>query len=168
MSQALARSLLDSGRPARPCVPPHRYFPPFRFFTKVTKTAGCWLWNASKDGKGYGVIGLSVPVRRHGKAHRVSWELHKGAIPAGMAVLHKCDTPACVNPEHLFLGTQADNMRDCSAKGRIRTVINADIAREIYRDSRNHSVLSRHFGVSRRLVRMIKTKQAWQNATGAF
>lgn len=80
--------------------------------------SGCWLFAGATDDKGYGLVSSrrgSAPL----KAHRVSYEYHHGPIPRGLLVCHKCDTPACVNPEHLFLGTQLDNMRDCSAKGRL-------------------------------------------------
>lgn len=87
------------------------------FFDKVNKTNGCWLWTASRNGDGYGMM----VFRGRGRgAHRVSWVLHYGEIPDGLRVLHKCDNPPCVNPEHLFLGTQLDNVRDCMAKNRDR------------------------------------------------
>ena len=75
----------------------------------------CWLWRGSRDGLGYGHFS-------EGRAHRVSWLLFKGPIPDGMKVLHKCDVRNCVNPEHVFLGTQADNIQDMLKKGRQRTV----------------------------------------------
>jgi HNH endonuclease len=87
-----------------------------RFWPKVKKTATCWLWTGYIDNKGYGKM-----WRRPQKAaiaSRVSWELHNGPIPEGMNVLHRCDNPACVRPEHLFLGTIMDNNRDRYAKGR--------------------------------------------------
>lgn len=79
---------------------------------------GCLIWQGSLDRRGYG------GVRRAGKlwsAHRYAWWLANGDIPPGMYVLHRCDTPACVRPSHLFLGTQGDNMRDAKAKGRLAT-----------------------------------------------
>lgn len=90
-----------------------------RFWGHVDKTDACWNWTASLSkggGAGYGVF--SDDALRYVRAHRFSWELHYGAIPDGLFVLHKCDNRRCVNPEHLFLGTQLDNMRDRSAKGR--------------------------------------------------
>lgn len=76
---------------------------------------GCWLhWGASTPD---GHVGLYTPGWRT-FAHRASWILHHGEPAAGMLVCHKCDTPACVNPDHLFLGTQSDNIRDCVSKGR--------------------------------------------------
>jgi hypothetical protein len=86
-----------------------------RFWAYVQKTASCWVWTGTQSDNGYGRI---WGKGRHIKAHRFSWELHNGPIPEGMHVCHKCDTPACVNPEHLFLGTASDNMRDMVAKGR--------------------------------------------------
>ena len=85
------------------------------FFRRVEKTDQCWLWLAGKNKDGYG------KVKIHGRslqAHRVSWEIHHGPIPAGLNVLHRCDNPACVNPAHLFVGTALDNNRDRDAKGR--------------------------------------------------
>lgn len=90
-----------------------------RFWAKVRITPGCWLWTASKRNKGYGAFcytrGGAVV---NGRAHRISWEVHNGPIPEGLKVLHRCDTPACLNPEHLFLGTLQDNVDDMVQKGR--------------------------------------------------
>lgn len=87
-----------------------------RFLRKVKQGEGCWLFTASLNRLGYGQFGISGKVH---KAHRVAWRIFQGEIPAGMSVLHKCDVRNCVNPDHLFLGTQLDNMRDCKAKGRL-------------------------------------------------
>lgn len=79
------------------------------------KENGCWLWIGAKHRQGYGNIGIK------GKAqlvHRVIWEMENGHIPEGMKVCHKCDITSCCNPDHLFLGSQKDNMKDCRIKGR--------------------------------------------------
>lgn len=91
-----------------------------RFWSKVEKTKGCWNWSAATFHHGYGCFGVKVADGKYKTryAHRLAYEELVGPIVDGLFVLHKCDNRRCVNPEHLFLGTQVDNMRDCSAKGR--------------------------------------------------
>jgi hypothetical protein len=79
--------------------------------------SGCWLWLGALMPNGYGRFEMH---RFDEYAHRASWILHRGAITDGLYVLHKCDIPSCVNPDHLFLGTQQDNLDDCRMKGRTR------------------------------------------------
>ncbi len=88
-----------------------------KFWQKVDKTNSCWLWKGGKDIYGYGR--LRVPGHNL-LAHRISYELHHGPIPKEMLILHKCDNPPCVNPAHLFLGTQETNNKDAKSKGRSR------------------------------------------------
>lgn len=89
------------------------------FWLKVNKTDTCWLWKASKNGDGYGTTWYRGQPY---SSHRLSWELSNGKVPKNLYVLHKCDVPSCVNPGHLFLGTQSDNVRDMMEKGRNRQV----------------------------------------------
>lgn len=95
-----------------------------RFWNNVRKTEGCWLWLGKPLSNGYGQFAFGGRNRMTGGkikrdlAHRMSWRLTYGEISAGLNVLHKCDVPTCVNPVHLFLGTQLDNVKDMTAKGR--------------------------------------------------
>ena len=95
-----------------------------RFMAKIAKQpSGCWLWTGSKLRVGYGKFCMNgIP----GTAHRAAWELFNGPIPEGMYVCHACDVRACVNPDHLFLGSQSDNMLDASSKNRLNTPKGSD------------------------------------------
>lgn len=84
------------------------------FWQKVDKTEDCWEWTASKNKQGYGIFGHQGQTWL---AHRLSYKL-SNMLPDGVKVLHRCDNPPCVNPDHLFLGTQKDNIKDMAAKGR--------------------------------------------------
>lgn len=89
-----------------------------RFMKKILITKSCWLWQGSKRNFGYGQFCMNG---KRWDAHRASWVLFKGEIPKGMCICHNCpegDNPSCVNPEHLFLGTQGDNIRDIFKKNR--------------------------------------------------
>lgn len=89
-----------------------------RFFKHVKKTDGCWIWTGYCQKNGYGTIHCGKGSIK--RAHRISYEIHCGKIPDGLYVCHKCDNPSCVRPDHLFLGTQLDNIRDCISKGRFK------------------------------------------------
>lgn len=87
-----------------------------RFWIKVKQTSRCWEWTAAINKYGYGVFRL----KGESLAHRISYQIFHGCLKEGIQVLHKCDNPKCVNPDHLFTGTHQDNMDDKSKKGRSR------------------------------------------------
>lgn len=146
-----------------------------RFWSKVLlpTNSDCWLWVGACAGHmGYGHF--NGGDRGFLKAHRFSREIHFGPIPAGMMVLHKCDNPRCVNPDHLFLGNASDNMLDCSRKGRIRiphksgeanntaklTNEQADCIRKM---PGLHRDIAAKFGVNRSTVSAIKRGERYVN-----
>jgi hypothetical protein len=129
--------------------------------------SGCLLWLLSCNRKGYGQMRHDGKNRR---AHRLSWKATKGPIPDGMIVCHKCDVRACINPAHLFLGTDADNAADRDAKGRrlgpagetngFAKLTEADV-RAIRSDSRSQSAIADAYGIRQGHVSRIKLRTVW-------
>jgi hypothetical protein len=89
-----------------------------RFIEKVQKTDTCWIWTGASQDNRYGYLHVRNSKNPNALAHRVSWELHFGPVPDGMNVCHRCDNTRCVQPDHLFLGTQSENITDMHRKGR--------------------------------------------------
>jgi hypothetical protein len=150
-----------------------------RFHSKLSpdKKSGCWLWTAHLN-CGYGVIAVGAPSKKLDKAHRIAFQLYRGPIPDGLFVLHKCDVRACCNPDHLFLGTNADNMADMAAKGRAclhqgvtngRAKLTEDNVREIRRRHGRQSQpsLAKEFGVCRRTIQQIQYRNLWPHLQDA-
>jgi len=144
----------------------------FREKYLVDPGSGCWIWQASFMRTGYGQFNA-----RNGRivtAHRFSFELHKGAIPDGLFVCHTCDNRACVNPDHLWLGTCAENLADMRSKGRAvipdrkgeangQSKITEDDALFIKSSSDSLSVLSKRFGITKTSVSNIKNGKTWRH-----
>ena len=139
----------------------------------VDEVTGCHLWTASRDRLGYGYTRVG---RRVARAHRVAWEAVHGPIPPGLVVCHRCDNPSCVNVEHLFIGTHADNQRDKCRKGRqargerngrskltVEDVV--DIRRRLAAGE-GRSDIARAYGVDPAAIRSIATGKNWSHVTG--
>lgn len=151
-----------------------------RFWAKVAISDGCWLWTARLNNKGYGMI---VTIGHRGPlilAHRASWILHHGPIPEGKCVLHDCpqgDCPACVRPDHLWLGSKADNTHDMMKKERggwakrvepfgelhWHAKLTADQVIAIRNDTRLHRLIAMDFGLDRSTVTDIKRRKTWRH-----
>lgn len=151
-----------------------------RFWDKVNKNGPihptlktrCWEWTACLA-RGYGAIQVSGGII---KVHRMSWQLHKGDIPEGLFVLHRCDNPICVNPTHLFLGTHQDNMKDMKAKERTNAVEGeqhhlAKMTVSKVKELRNlreqtglsYDKLAKRFGISTMQAYDIIKRKAWKH-----
>lgn len=143
-----------------------------RFWEKVNKTETCWLWMGHYRVRDYGRIKIGA---QGVLAHRYSWTIANGEIPDGMAVLHKCDNPPCVNPDHLYLGTQAENARDRESRGR-RTPrcgethpaakLTPDIVLGIVRSDESGPALAIRHGVTRSTISSIRRGRSWNHVTG--
>jgi len=145
-----------------------------RFWSKVSKSEGCWEWLASLDSRGYGNFGMP---REDGsgrfimqRAHRVAWQLEHGAIPSSMVVCHSCDNRKCVNPAHFFLGSQRDNMADCVKKNRLgdrsgernpKARLTEAQVRELRADTGSLADLARKYGVSKSTAHSVRSGATW-------
>lgn len=144
-----------------------------RFDHYVDKSGECWVWTGTKDPNGYGRLNVAnKPIL----AHRISWALNFGEITPDQHVLHRCDNPQCVRPDHLFLGDQAANNADMRAKGRFHPGVSqgekhgcAKLSEEQVREIRASSGPPQHtaerFGISRRTVRDIRAMRVWRHLT---
>lgn len=141
-----------------------------RFWSKVRIGDGCWEWSGGRDSCGRGAFRMAgVQVG----AHRASWVLERGAIPAGLHVLHRCDNPACVRPSHLFLGTHKDNMADRNAKGRQargHVVASSKITEDGVRSIRGRvsageslRAVARDVGITHATVQHIVSRRTWRH-----
>jgi hypothetical protein len=133
--------------------------------------SGCWLWLGYGCHKGYGRI---YEGKRPIRAHRASWTVHRGTIPGGMHVCHRCDNRCCVNPDHLFLGTNADNQRDKVRKGRHvagisrghsngASKLTEENVLEILASKLGPRALATQFGVNPATIHQIRTGVTWRH-----
>lgn len=137
-----------------------------RFWASTTKnSSGCWLWNGGLNQRGYGFIQVNG---RNLLVHRFSYGLHNTRQPGKLCVCHKCDRKRCVNPDHLFLGTIADNTRDRDRKNRVKwgadhhkTKLTPSQVRAIRASGRTYQVLADRYGVHTSHITRIKQRKAW-------
>lgn len=135
-----------------------------RFWRYVEKTTSCWIWTGNKASNGYGRIQKGGKGSPHIGAHRLSYEMHYGEIPKGMVVMHSCDSPSCVNPAHLSVGTYSDNTADMTAKGRRRgrMILTLEQVAEIRGSSEPARVFAARLGVSKSTIWAVRTGQNWK------
>jgi hypothetical protein len=131
--------------------------------------SGCWIWLGAVDWDNYG-IAWDTELKRNARAHRYVYECLVGSVPADKKLLHRCDNSCCVNPDHLFIGTTAENNRDCKAKGRnargeshgMNKISPATVL--AIRDAvGSHSEVAVIYGVSKSLVTKIKARHLWKD-----
>jgi len=141
----------------------YEYYAKIRFEAFVTKSdsSDCWLWTATVTSSGYGRFAFRDKLER---AHRAAWKLYKGPIPTGLNVLHRCDVRLCVNPDHLFLGSQKENIWDMILKGRdnFKGTLLSDTQVATIRDKWSERTatgvaLARHYGVTPSCISAIVT-----------
>lgn len=140
-----------------------------RYWSYVVKGGSCWGWSGAKTRGGYGDIHVNGKMI---KAHRFSYELHFGSIPDGMVVRHMCNNPECTNPDHLKIGTQADNMSDAIESGRIarggrhpNVKLSIDDILSIRNDSRTNRAIAAQYKVDSSTISDIKNRKTWRWVT---
>ena len=145
-----------------------------RFSAKVIPepNSGCWLWSGAVNSSGYGSF---LMAGKTSKAHRTSYRFYVGPIPNGLHVLHRCDNRICVNPDHLFVGTRFDNMRDMVRKKRLRgasltkqfgeangsSVLTSDDVLNIRASATTSTLLAAKYSVSDSLISLIRSRKIW-------
>lgn len=141
----------------------------FLWYVMKDTNSGCWLWTGGADKDGYGWFRRNGQEGGTARAHVYSYEKHIGPV-GDLFVLHKCDTPACINPDHLFLGTAADNTADCNAKmrhvfgERVNTAkLPESIVRQIYAAEGGYREIGERFGVSAQYVWSVKHRWTWKH-----
>lgn len=147
-----------------------------RFWGKVDKTKSCWIWNGATNYAGYGVIGLGGRDQGNILAHRFSYEIHHGKIKYGNFICHKCDNPPCVNPSHLFQGTNQDNVSDMIRKNRNFSVIGEnnhfnklskeaiiEIRSQYKRNIIGYKKLAKKYGVVFSCIQAIVNRKNWKH-----
>lgn len=137
------------------------------YYSIPEPNSGCWLWLGAISTKDYGSIYFN---KKMNPAPRISYAAYYGDIPEGMSVCHRCDTPACVNPEHLFLGTPKENTADALKKGRLvvgerspLAKLTDDQATAIFYDQRPHRLISANFNISHGVIERIKAGSIWKH-----
>ena len=128
-------------------------------YIPVTES-GCWIWIAGVCDGGYGRFWDGL---QHITAHRYSWQLENGKIPEGMNVLHNCDNPSCVNPSHLRIGTQIDNINDRDRKRRMAHKLSVRDVEAIRNSKLSQSQLAKHYGVDQSNISLIKARKTWRD-----
>lgn len=127
---------------------------------KVNRVTGCWEWTKYRKPNGYGQV--KYGGKKH-MVHRLSYEVFNGPIPDGLIVRHTCDNPCCYNPEHLLLGTHADNMEDKVTRGRASSKLTAEQVDAIKSDTRSLRVIAKEYGVHHATISHIKTGRNWKH-----
>lgn len=133
-----------------------------RFQKKVFETPTCWLWKGKQKADGYGLFWLN---QKRVRAHRLVFELYRGDIPAGMIICHTCDNPSCVNPAHLFVGTDAINAVDRDVKDRGASALTyrqVAAIRALKGHGITHKELGRIYGVGRSCITKILNHSRWK------
>ncbi len=137
------------------------------FLSEPVTESGCRIWTGTINAAGYGTISFK---NKPNLAHRLSYELTYGEIPEGMKACHKCDTPSCINPNHLFLGTQRENLEDMARKKRgavgndyNRSILTDEDVRKIRCDNRLQRVIAEEYGMKRTSIAAIKNGRTWKH-----